>query len=40
MTADYHLHSSFSGDSRTNPEDAVRAGIERGAVPAVLHRPF
>ena len=30
MTADYHLHSSFSGDSRTNPEDAVRAGIERG----------
>ena len=30
MTADYHLHSSFSGDSRTNPEDAVRAGIEKG----------
>lgn len=30
MTADYHLHSSFSGDSETIPEDCVRAGLERG----------
>ncbi len=30
MTADYHLHSSFSGDSETCPETAVRTAFEKG----------
>ena len=30
MTADYHLHSSFSGDSEAPSEGMVRSGISRG----------
>lgn len=30
ITADFHLHSSFSGDSRTSMEDMVLGGIARG----------
>ena len=30
MTADYHLHSYFSGDSETPTEDVVRTGIRKG----------
>ena len=30
ITADFHLHSSFSGDSDTPMEDMVREGIRRG----------
>lgn len=30
MTADYHLHSLFSGDSSTPTEDMARAGLNRG----------
>lgn len=30
ITADYHLHSSFSGDSDTPMEDMIRRGIELG----------
>lgn len=30
MTADYHLHSSFSGDSETPAESTVKAGIRKG----------
>ena len=30
MTADYHLHSCFSGDSETPTEDMIKKGLERG----------
>ena len=30
MTADYHLHSCFSGDSETPTEEVVRSGLEKG----------
>ena len=30
MTADYHLHSCFSGDSVTPTEEVVRSGLEKG----------
>lgn len=30
MTADYHLHSCFSGDSETPTEDIIKKGLERG----------
>lgn len=30
ITADYHLHSSYSGDSDTSIEDMVRQGIAQG----------
>ena len=30
MTADYHLHSCFSGDSKTPTEEVVRSGLEKG----------
>lgn len=30
MTADYHLHSCFSGDSDTPSEEMVRAGLSKG----------
>lgn len=30
MTADYHLHSCFSGDSETPTEDTVKTGIQKG----------
>ena len=30
MTADYHLHSCFSGDSETLTEDMIKKGLERG----------
>lgn len=30
MTADYHLHSRFSGDSETLPEDVVHSAFDKG----------
>lgn len=30
ITADYHLHSSFSGDSTAPMEDMVRSGFQKG----------
>lgn len=30
MKADFHLHSSFSGDSDTTPEQVIEAGIQAG----------
>ncbi len=30
MTADYHLHSCFSGDSEAPTEDMLKKGLERG----------
>ena len=30
MTADYHLHSYFSGDSKTPTEAMVKEGVARG----------
>ena len=30
ITADYHLHSSFSGDSQTPMEEMILSGISRG----------
>lgn len=30
ITADYHLHSSFSGDSDTPMEEMIKKGIEKG----------
>ena len=30
MKADFHLHSSFSGDSDTASEQIVQAGLQRG----------
>jgi len=30
MNVDFHLHSSFSGDSETNPEAVITAGIRQG----------
>ena len=30
IKADYHLHSSFSGDSTASMEDMIKTGIEKG----------
>ena len=30
LTADFHVHSNFSGDSRSDPEDMIRGAVAKG----------
>ena len=43
MYADQHLHTSFSGDSETPPEEqaekAIALGMERISLPSMAIRP-
>lgn len=39
MTADYHLHSCFSGDSETPTEEMIKKGLAPGAFSYVYDRP-